>query len=319
MLTLSRSALSLDPLSSPPMASFHSLSPALSSQALMLSRSRLLSSVTELSSLSGEFYFYEPRERLLSSGSGEPLSWQSVSPNEADSLSMGELDRYSLALCSSLGSSITRLSPEEAVSLICERRLWQSVSLLWLSNHCLSGDYCGAPHTASNARVLLEQFSSPELREITGGYGSQGVAIDPRYLSEELLELLQSLESYPVLDEDDCSSLELELQAEAWESWAQRDFSRALEKRLSELLENDELAEQIIESLSPDSLCSLFHALAERASVYWESQSSPDQWIDCERVAEELSDEELSSLAAPPAPGSLLSPIESLLSSLGRA
>jgi hypothetical protein len=34
-------------------------------------------------------------------------------------------------------------------------------------------------------------------------------------------------------------------------------------------------------------------------------------------VAEELSEEELSSLAAP-APGSLLSPIESLLASMGR-
>jgi hypothetical protein len=311
------------------MANLSTLSrPVLSSQALMLSRSRLIANIRELSSLSGEFYFYEPRERVLNSGSGSPLLWQSVSPNEADSLSMGELDRYSLALCSSLGSSITNLSPEEAVSLICERRLWQSISLLWLSNHCLSGDYYGAPHTASNARVLLEEFSGPELREARGDYGSQSVAIDPRYLSEDLLENLQSLENYPVLSEDDCSALELELQAEAWENWAQRDFSRALENRLSELLENDELAEQTIESLSPDSLYSLFHALADRASVYWESQSSPDQWIDCDRVAAEISDQELLSLvsssqnqalqsALAPLLEPLLSPIESLLASLG--
>lgn len=264
----------------------------------MLSTSRLIANIKELSSLSGEFYFYEPRERLLNSGKGEPLSWQSVSPNEADSLSMGELDRYSLALLSSLGSTATRLSPEEAVALICERRLWQSVSLLWLSNHCLSGDYCGAPYTASNMRVLLSNFSSPELRSCSGGYWAQSVAIDPRYLSEDLLESLQSLENYPVLDEDDCSALELELQQEAWESWAQRDFSRALEKRLSSFLEDDETAEETIESLSPDSLCSLFYALAEKGSIYWESQGSPDQWIDCERVAEELSEEELLSLVS---------------------
>ena len=311
------------------MANLSTLSrPALSSQALMLSQSRLIANVTELSSLSGEFYFYEPRERLLNSGSGFPLEWQSVSPNEADSLSMGELDRYSLALCSSLGSSVTKLSPEEAVSLICERRLWQSVSLLWLSDHCLSGDYCGAPHTASNARVLLEEFSGPELRETRGGYGGQSVAIDPRYLSEDLLESLQSLENYPVLDEDDCSSLELELQSEAWENWAERDFSRALENRLSSLLEDDSLAEETIESLSPDSLYSLFHSLSDRASVYWQEESCYGQWIDCERVAAELSEAELLSLVSPPqsqalqsalAPLSepLLSPIESLLASLG--
>jgi hypothetical protein len=310
------------------MANFSTFSrPVLSSQALMLSNSRFLANVKELSSLSGEFYFYEPRERLLNSGKGEPLSWQSVSPNEADSLSMGEFDRYSLALLSSLGSTATQLSPEEAIALICERRLWQSVSLLWLSDHCLSGDYYGAPHTASNARVLLQEFSSPELRECIGGYGARSVAIDPRYLSEELLESLQSLENYPVLNEDDCSALELELQQEAWESWAQRDFSRALEKRLSSVLDNEDLAEETMESLSPGSLYALFYALADKGSIYWESQSSPDQWIDCERVAEELSEEELLSLvslshqqalqtALAPLSEPLLSPIESLLASL---
>lgn len=310
------------------MANLSTLSrPALSSQALMLSTSRLIANIKELSSLSGEFYFYEPRERLLNSGKGEPLSWQSVSPNEADSLSMGELDRYSLALLSSLGSTVAQLSPEEAVALICERRLWQSVSILWLSDRCLSGDYCGAPHTASNMRVLLEEFSGPELRSCSGGYGAQSVAVDPRYLSEALLENLQSLESYPVLDEDDCSALELELQQEAWESWAQRDFSRALEKRLSSALEDEDMAEETIESLSPDSLCSLFYALADKGSIYWESQGSPDQWIDCERVADELSEEELLSLvslsheqalqtALAPLSEPLLSPIESLLASL---
>jgi len=310
------------------MANLSTLSrPVLSSQALMLSSSRLLSNVKELSSLSGEFYFYEPRERLLNSGKGEPLSWQSVSPNEADSLSMGEFDRYSLALLSSLGSTATQLSPEEAVALICERRLWQSVSILWLSNHCLSGDYCGAPHTASNARVLLEEFSGPELRSCSGGYGAQSVAIDPRYLSEALLENLQSLENYPVLDEDNCSALELELQQEAWESWAQRDFGRALEKKLTSALEDEDMAEETMESLSPDSLHALFYALADKGSIYWESQSSLDQWIDCERVADELSEEELLSLvslspeqalqtAQAPLPEPLLSPIESLLASL---
>jgi hypothetical protein len=292
-----------------------------SSQALMLSN------VKELSSLSGAFYFYKPRERLLNSGKGEPLSWESVSPNEADSLFMGELDLYSPALCSSLGSTLTQLSPEEAVSLICERRLWQSVSILWLSDHCLSGDYCGAPHTASNARVLLEKFSGPELRCCSGDYGAQSVAIDPRYLSEELLESLQSLENYPVLDEDDWSALELELRNEAWEDWAQRDFTRALEKRLSSVLDNEDLAEETMESLSPDALHSLFYALANKGSIDWESQGSPGQWIDCERVAEELSEEELLSLvnfsheqalqaALAPLSEPLLSPMESLLASL---
>lgn len=259
----------------------------------MLSSSLLLDRVKALSELSGEFYFYEPRERLLNSGSGSPLEWQSVSPNEADSLSMGDLDRYSSSLCASLGSSVTKLSPEEAVLLISERRLWQGVSLLWLSDYALSGDYCGAPHTLSNCRVLLEEFGgSPQCRETYGSYGSRSIAVDPRYLSEELLESLQSLENYPVLNEDDCGALELELQYEAWESWAERDFSRALEERLSSLC-GDELAEQAVESLSSDQLWNVFESLREEANVYWESQGSPDQWIDVERIVERASSESL--------------------------
>lgn len=282
----------------------------------MLSSSRLLDRVKSLSELSGEFYFYEPRERLLSSGSGSPLEWQSVSPNEADSLSMGELDRYSSALCASLGSSVTKLSPEEAVLLISERRLWQSVSLLWLSNYALSGDYCGAPHTASNCRVLLEEFGgSPQCREAYGSYGSRSIAIDPRYLSDELLESLQSLEDYPVLDEEDCGALELELQAEAWESWAERDFQRALESRLSSLC-GDELAEDIVSSFSSSSdTFSLFESLRDEANEYWESQSSPDQWINVERIVERASSSLILSLLSSSASeelSRLLAPLEAV-------
>lgn len=263
----------------------------------MLSSSRLLDNIRSLEELSGSFYFYEPRERLASPDlSGCPLKWEAVSPNEADSLSMGELDPYSSSLCASLGSSITKLSPAEAVMLICERKLWQQCSILWLSDHCLSGDYCGASHTLSNCKVLLEEFcGSPQCREVYGSYGSSSVVVDPRYLTEELLESLQSLENYPVLDENHCSNLEVELQGQAWENWGQRDFQSSLESRLSSLY-GDEMAESITESLNDEALYSLFESLREEANEYWESQSSPEQWIDMERITERTSAPLLLSL-----------------------
>jgi hypothetical protein len=269
----------------------------------MLSSSRLLSNVQALSELSGSFFFYEPRERMRSSDPGSPLVWQSVSPNEEESLCWSCLDHYSLSLCSNLQGSL-RLSAEEAISRICERKLWQSLSLLWVPDYCQSGDYGGAVHYRSNANVLLSEFSSPECRELYGSYGSHGVAIDPRYLSEDLLENLQSLENYPVLSEDDLSYLETELQDEAWESWARSDFSRKLESLLSETLSAagweiaEEWAEQSIESLSEDQLSSLFREGAESANLYWESQCN-DVWIDVERVTESLSEDQLLSLLLP--------------------
>lgn len=294
----------LRPLFSLLMSSSPVLSPSSSSLSAMLSSSRLISNVQALSELSGSFYFYEPREHLRSGEPGSPLVWESVSPNEASRLHWSDLSTYCSALCRELGSSITKVSPEEALSLLCEERLWQRVSLLWVSDYCQSGDYGGAVHYLSNARELLSSFSAPECRELIGGHGSHGVAIDPRYLSEELLESLQSLESYPVLNEDALGELELELQNQAWENWARSDFSRALERLLCDLLSahyedgDEDRAEQSVESLSDEQLWSLFDNAKESANLYWESQHN-DSWIGVEKVAESLSEDQLLSLLLP--------------------
>lgn len=273
--------------------------------ATMLSSSQLLSSVRALSELSGDFYFYEPRQEIMRSAPlCSPIEWRQPSPNEAESLGLGELSSYSLELCRELGSSVTKITPEEAISLLCERKLWQRCSLLWLSSHCMGGDYCGSTHNVANARYLLRQFSSPELRECNGDYGSQGVVVDPRYLSEELLELLQSLENYPVLCDEELSSYELELQDETWEHTIRREWENALESALSSLLsdngepeeEAEDKAEAIIEGLSEELLSSLFSQCAELSNTYWEAESGTSVWIDIDRVAESLSAPLLSSL-----------------------
>jgi len=265
--------------------------------ATMLGSSQLLSSVQSLSELSGNFYFYEPRREIVRSAPlCSPIEWRQPSPNEAESLGLGELSSYSLELCRELGSSVTKLSPEEAVTLLCERKLWQRCSLLWLPSYCMGGDYCGSTHHVANARYLLSRFSSPELRECGGGYGSQGIIVDPRYLSEELLELLQSLENYPVLCEDELSSYELELQEETWQHTVRREWENALESALLELSDNEELAENAIESLSEDALFSLFSHCAELSNTYWEAESGTTVYIDVDRIAQSLSSELLLEL-----------------------
>ena len=279
------------------------LSASPSKLSLLLSSSRLLQTVKTLSECSGSFYFYEPRERIRSGDPGSPLVWQTVSPNEEDSLCWSCLDPYSLQLCSSLQGSLG-LSPEEAINRICDKKLWGSLSLLWVPDYCQSGDYGGAVHYLSNAKELLSSFSSPECRELTGSYGSHGIALDPRYVSDDLLESLQSLESYPILNEDALGELELELQGEAWKLTVRADFSRALERLLCDLLSShdedgdDERAEQSVESLSEDQLWELFSRTAEEHGIYWESQHN-DCWISGEDVADSLSEDQLFSLLLP--------------------
>lgn len=263
---------------------------------MIFANSQLHYNIQALSELSGEFYFCEPRmERIRGGALSSPCEWRQPCPNEADSLSFEELSTYSLELCRELGSSLSQVSPEEAAELLCQRKLWRHCALVWISSHCQAGDYGGSTHNISNARVLINEFSSPGLREIGGGYGSLGVAIDPRYLSEDLLENLQSLESYPVLNEDDLSHYEMELESQAWESWAEREFRDALEQRLSEISSEDE-AESAIEEISSENLYELFHQALETGNLYWSHECATSAWIDCEEVAAEVPDERLRDL-----------------------
>lgn len=259
-----------------------------------LSRSRLAETIERLSSCSGSFYFYEPRARLRSGEPGSPLVWQSVSPNEAESLSFSELDSYSLALCSSLSGSLA-LSPLEAVEKISQKKLWQSVSLLWVPDHCQSGDYGGSIYALSNAQALLEDYGgSSVLREAIGGHGSYGLALDARYVSEDLLEAMESLENYPLYDENHCSFLEESLKEEAFSSWLRSDLLRFLEKAFSSLLaeeglseeEAEEEAEKRAESLSEDRLWELLRE-ADSDGCLWSPEHN-SMWCNLERISEDL-------------------------------
>ena len=306
MLTGSRSALSPDPLFSPPMAPFYSLSPA------------LLSRMDRLSGCNGR-WIVDCRE-LEGSYSYALRSLSEQWPYESSDALSGDLSGTVSRYWHSLDGvpNLYKLSSPEDAAQYCAATRWRCKLLFspaLLDADCSwPGGYEASSLHRSNNRTFRDTFSK-ELLLADGD--ADGLSLDVRYVTEEMLSEIESLENYPLLSEDDHSSLELELQEEAWADWAERDFSRALEKRLSSVLENDERAEEIVESLSPDSLYSLFSALSDSTSIYWQEESGNGQWIDCERVAAELSEEEISSLSAP-LPGALLSPIESLLASMGR-
>ena len=245
-----------------------------------LKSSKLWENVEKLLSLSGSFYLYEPRERCRNSGHGSPLEWVAVNPNEADYLHYSDLSDTSLTLCSTLGSGRCQLEALEIVEKIIEKRLWSEVTILFVSDFTGSSDYSGGLPYLSNCEVLLEEYNSPECRELIGSYGSKSIAIDPRYLSEELLESLESLESYPVLDEEHWSELGEKLKGEAFEGWVESDLRRYIEEALVEALleggvrereEAEEEAEGIAENASDDTLWEILSE-ADFDGCLWEEE-----------------------------------------------
>jgi hypothetical protein len=83
----------------------------------------------------------------------------------------------------------------------------------------LSGsDYCSSGSVeVSNHRVFLDQFKdSPNMYDVYGGYGTFAVAIRLDSITDEMVEVLNALEDYPVIDEEDLSEVECEAEEETW-------------------------------------------------------------------------------------------------------
>jgi hypothetical protein len=128
--------------------------------------------------------------------------------------------------------------PLHASELDTSPRYWNRpkypIAVIKLTEH---SDYSGSDAEASNMRVLAERF--PELIRIHGSHGYEALAYDaslgPVPESEELCEVLEGLEDYPLVDDDDHSHLEMELETEAWEEDGRDDFRKALTSLLDSL------------------------------------------------------------------------------------
>lgn len=113
----------------------------------------------------------------------------------------------------------------------------QPIAIIGLTEH---GDYVGGDVEASNYRVLAEDKSiAPHLIHLYGSHGYKGLAYQaytgPFPPCEELADALESMQDYCLLDDDDHSALEMELETEAWSDDGRADFVRALGGLFDEL------------------------------------------------------------------------------------
>jgi hypothetical protein len=192
--------------------------------------------------------------------------------------------------------------PAAALEFCCANR-WRDCRLLFsadrLNDDCSwPGGYNAPSIYRSNARVFRDEFR----RELELADGeADGISLDVRYVSEEMLETLDSLEGYPLISEDDHSQLELELQDEAWDSWAAADWQALVLRLLADhapdsIEDPEDWAETALESVTSETLCELFRACCEQSSTYWQEESDGEQWIDLKRAAAALDLADLKDL-----------------------
>lgn len=108
--------------------------------------------------------------------------------------------------------------------------------ILYTFDNTVSGDYVnGGLVTLSNCLVMVRDFPSI-VQEYTGSYGYSVACVwlgdlpKTSKFFEEIIECLESMENYLILDENDWSELEYETEQEDWENYGQSDFMRDLEE-----------------------------------------------------------------------------------------
>lgn len=194
--------------------------------------------------------------------------------------------------------NIYKLNSVEDAAQYCAATRWQAKLLFspdQLNADCLwPGCYEASSIHRSNNRAFKDWFKK-ELLMADGD--ADGLAMDVRFITEEMLETIESLETYCILSEDDHSELEMLDQDEAWENWASADFSSAVEKRLAEFI-GDDIAESICGVMPDSAWLSFFRSLMEATNTYWEEESSYGQYIDIDRLINGASEEALAEFVA---------------------
>jgi len=158
--------------------------------------------------------------------------------------------------------------------------------------YTVSGDYGGNGSVGiSNKNVLLEDHKHIE---VIGGYGFSFCVIPLVYLLsyvdnpdndeqedlnqeiENIIELYQGLNDYPVIDEEEMSDVESELEDEAFDNWVEYDFKRELQGKF-------DLYDLEVKEGKESEIRGFFELLGERSNEYWINENN-DMWISVERV-----------------------------------
>lgn len=155
---------------------------------------------------------------------------------------------------------------------------------LFIPEYFTYSDYSGSLVEKSNLEVFLETFDKIEgVYETFGGYGTRGLAIRLDAINQEMIDIFNSLQNYPLIDEDHHSKLEWEQESEAWDDWLKKDFTRAIEKKFD------------IEDL--DEVCSdiygLYRLLCERSNTYGHSESAISWYIDLDPIVNDCLESDL--------------------------
>lgn len=161
-----------------------------------------------------------------------------------------------------------------------------------IPNIVSGSDYSGSTVERSNYLVFYKRFGKLKgiVWKVYGGFNTYGIAIDTTKITEEIQECLDSLEDYPVIDEDHLSNFEMGLEDETWDDFLKDDVIRYLEKKFA-------TCENIsIEDISGDALKTLLLECMEKENEYFVHETGCIVFTDVEKILQNVTIEDIKKL-----------------------
>ena len=155
-------------------------------------------------------------------------------------------------------------------------------------------DYSGSTVEKANYKEFLESYGEEGfVWEAHGGFDTYAVVLGLTGLLEcaddtfnAVLDIIEGLEDYPLINDEALSNVEMEGADEAWDCWVAGDFRRALEKKF-------DCAE--FEWPSDSDLRTFFEKKAEEANEYWFNEGyGPDMYIRVDEIVEGIDLDDLA-------------------------
>ena len=143
------------------------------------------------------------------------------------------------------------------------------------------GDYCNTGAVGkSNVEYIMsltELVERTGLYELNEAYNTTSVAIPIKALDDaELVEILEALDDYPLLDEEHYSNVEQEMKSEAWENFGRYDFDKFLYK-------NNLIGEDQLDS---DALDSVYYSIDNELNYPLAQEDGDSYYFNFERLIE---------------------------------
>jgi len=188
-----------------------------------------------------------------------------------------------------LGTTLSQAEEESLTSKLD----WDERLEMWILPASSYSDYSGSMVERSNSKFWLETF--PEhVEERSGGHGSSWVGITPAKLAtlspeqiESLIEYIDSVEDYPLLDEEGHSTMENDAQWKDWDENYRQDFRKALMTKFGGYGLNGFAA-----AYAPND--DLDELLRDNDNGEWEEQDGGTYHINVDRLAKNVTIEKLT-------------------------